>query len=345
MKTNHLKFLKAYFESIGKKQNDIVRETGFKQPYVSAMINGKKIIGKSNAAKLSELYGLSYSWLLTGEGEMLQLNSIQNNTKNKIMDKLERINKAVDFLRFKKVFNTQKELAVIMEKPAPNVSDALKGGRYFTDKFVVCFSEKFKDFINKDWLLTGEGEMLAQPTATQTNEGNNNNNVVGDNNNVGNTYNNTYAHARVREDEQKMQVIDNDVKPIVPKYLASQPNTDVYKVIRAGQVANLNTLRTLPPYKDFDFYYQVRQDAMQPIYMQGDVLALAHVESGSDIIQGAAMVIDTADYGFLLRRLYDRGDAYECRRVNENSAFENQLVRKDKVIRLYRVVYSLRLGD
>lgn len=259
------------------------------------------------------------------------------------MDTKERINKAVEMLRFKGTFKSQKQLANILGKSEGNISRALKGDeKYLTNGFIICFADKFGTIINKEWLLTGKGEMLAQPTATQTNEGNNNNNVVGDNNNVGNTYNNTYAHAR---EHINTNIVSDDIKPIIPKYLASQPNTDVYKVIRSGQVANLNTLRTLPPYKDFDFYYQVRQDAMQPIYMQGDVLALAHVESGSDIIQGAAMVIDTADYGFLLRRLYDRGDAYECRRVNENSAFENQLVKKDKVIRLYRVVYSLRLGD
>ena len=253
--------------------------------------------------------------------------------------KVERIEKAFKYLQYKGLVQDKKNLAVKMNRNTSSISRVFSGDeKYLTDKFFIKFCHTFNDIINKDWLLTGEGEMLAQPTATQSNEGNNNNNV-------GNTYNNTYAHAHAREEYVNTNVVSDDVKPIIPKYLASQPNTDVYKVIRAGQIANLNTLRTLPPYKDFDFYYQVRQDAMQPIYMQGDVLALAHVAVGSDIIQGAAMVIDTADYGFLLRRLYDRGDAYECRRVNENSAFENQLVRKDKVIRLYRVVYSLRLGD
>lgn len=250
---NHLIYLASFFKENKKKQEDIAKDLSVTQQYVSSILSGKKSVGKKVAAKLSELYGLSFSWL-----------------------------------------------------------------------------------------LTGEGEMLAQHTTNQRNEGNNNNNVVGNNNNVGNTYNNTYAHTHAREN---VNISNDDAKPIIPKYLASQPNTDVYRIIQSGQVANLTTLRTLPPYKDFDFYYQVRQDAMQPLYMQGDVLALAHIADGSDIIQGAAMVIDTADYGFLLRRLYDRGDCYECKRVNENSAFENQLVKKDKVIRLYRVVYSLRLGD
>lgn len=253
--SQHLKRLADYFKENGKKQDDLCTDLGVTQPYISAIISGKKTIGRRTAEKLSELYGLSYSWLLTGEGDML----------------------------------------------------------------------------------------AKQPTANaQHTEGNNNTNVIGDNNNVANNVTITRAHAHANNN---IIEVHEDTKPIVPKYLASKPNTDVYQVIKQGQIANLTTLKTMPPYQDFDFYYQVRQDAMQPLYMQGDVLALVHVSDGSDIVQGAAMVVDTKDYGFMLRRLYDRGDCYECKRINEESAFENQKVAKDKVIRLYRVVYSVRLGD
>lgn len=220
------------------------------QPYISAILNGKTPIGKAQAKRLSELYGLSVSWL-----------------------------------------------------------------------------------------LTGEGEMLAQSAPTLHNEGNNNTNVVASNN-----VTITRAHARTYDNVEEYANAE-EMKPIVPKYLASQQDTDVYAVIKGGQITNLTLMKTIPPYQDFDFYYQVRQDAMIPEYKQGDVLALAHLKNNSDIVQGAAMVIDTTDYGFLLRRLYDRGEYYECKRINENSAFEDQKVTKDKVIRLYKVVYSVRLGD
>lgn len=342
---NHLIALSDFFKSIGKKQNDIARELSIAQPYISSLINGKRTIGRKMSARLAELYGLSYTWLLTGEGNMIQDSSHLLQQQNNIsMGQLERINQAVDYLKFKKVFKTQKELAVMIGKQAPNVSEALKGGKYFSDSFILCFADRFKDIISTDWLLTGEGDMLAkQPIANaQHTEGNNNTNVIGDNNNVANNVTITRAHAHANNN---IIEVHEDTKPIVPKYLASKPNTDVYQVIKQGQVANLTTLKTIPPYQDFDFYYQVRQDAMQPLYMQGDVLALVHVSDGSDIVQGAAMVVDTKDYGFMLRRLYDRGDCYECKRINEQSAFENQKVAKDKVIRLYRVVYSVRLGD
>lgn len=188
--------------------------------------------------------------------------------------------------------------------------------------------------LNMSWLLTGEGDMLRHAPSQ---------NITGNNNIVGNsnTGNNT-----IIADTQAQKSTDNHYKPIVPKYLTSQPNTDVYKILNTdGHSLQLDSMTAIPPYNNFDFYYMVRQDAMKPLYKEGDVLALAHTERGSDIIQGASMIIDTNDFGFLLRRIYDRGDYYECRIINENSSFETQNIAKTKVIRLYRIVYSIRLGD
>lgn len=188
--------------------------------------------------------------------------------------------------------------------------------------------------LNMSWLLTGEGEMLRHAPS---------HNITGNNNIVGNsnTGNNT-----IIADTQAQKSTDNHSKPIVPKYLTSQPNTDVYKILNTdGHTMQLDSMTAISPYNNFDFYYMVRQDAMKPLYKEGDVLALAHTERGSDIIQGASMIIDTNDFGFLLRRIYDRGDYYECRIINENSSFETQKISKTKVIRLYRIVYSIRLGD
>ena len=189
--------------------------------------------------------------------------------------------------------------------------------------------------LNMAWLLTGEGEMLRHAPSQ---------NVTGNNNIVGNS--NTGNNTIINNTQPKKDENAPPTKLIVPKYLTSLPNTDVYKVLKAdGHTMQLDSMTAIPPYNNFDFYYMVRQDAMKPLFKEGDVLALAHTERGSDIIQGASMIIDTNDFGFLLRRIYDRGDYYECRIINENSSFETQNIAKTKVIRLYRIVYSIRLGD
>lgn len=252
MKYNHLKKLKDYFYSIGIKQDVLSKELGVSQPYISQLINGKKEVGKKVANKLSEKFGLSQYWLLTGEGEMLRDQSTTN---------IER------------------------------------------------------------------------------------NNTYGDNASENNNMTITNARTRTREENEGDKHKEIIYKPVVTKQLATQPDTDVYSAIKEDKTLKLQYIPTIPPYTSIDFYYTIRQDAMLPEYKLGEVLALEHMKSNSDIVQGAAMVVDTSDFGFLFRRIYDRGDYYECRRINEDSVFENQNVPKSKVIRLYRVVYSMKFGD
>jgi transcriptional regulator with XRE-family HTH domain len=64
--------LRQYFEQQGMSQQDIADKLGTTRAYVSAILNGRKSIGKNQAEKLSNLFGFSKAWLLTGEGPMLR---------------------------------------------------------------------------------------------------------------------------------------------------------------------------------------------------------------------------------------------------------------------------------
>lgn len=195
--------------------------------------------------------------------------------------------------------------------------------------------------LNISWLRTGEGEMLRDQSTTNIAS----NNTYGDNASGNNNITITNARTRTREENEDDKHEEIVFRPVVTKQLATQSDTDVYSVIKEDKTLKLQYIPAIPPYTSIDFYYTIRQDAMLPEYKLGEVLALEHMKSNSDIVQGAAMVVDTSDFGFLFRRIYDRGDYYECRRINENSVFENQNVPKSKVIRLYRVIYSMKFGD
>ena len=65
------KELAKFFISIGLSQKDIASRMGTSSAYINALLNGRKAIGKKQAAKMENLFGLSSSWLLTGQGEML----------------------------------------------------------------------------------------------------------------------------------------------------------------------------------------------------------------------------------------------------------------------------------
>ena len=248
MERNHLKQLKDFFEQRGIKQDELSNEFNVSQSYISQLINGKKEAGKKIASKLSEKYGISEAWV-----------------------------------------------------------------------------------------LTGKGEMLAQPQTTTITASNNS---YGDNASGNNNITITPTQGTNFKDNVHSVIL----RPIVNKLLASRPNTDVYKIVK-GDGLKLQHILAFPQYDDFDFYYQVRQDAMFPTYDKGDILALMHMPVDANIIQGSAMVIDTKSFGFLFRRVYDNGDSYECKCINENSVFKNQSISKDDVIRLYRVIYAIKSGD
>lgn len=63
--------LKKFFKRQGITQAEIAERYGTTQAYINLLLNGKTPIGKSCAVKLHELYGLSVSWLLTGNGNMI----------------------------------------------------------------------------------------------------------------------------------------------------------------------------------------------------------------------------------------------------------------------------------
>ena len=82
-------------------------------------------------------------------------------SESRMDDKLERLQKAVDALKYLGVFKTQQDAANQMLMSRPNFSAALNGSeKYFTENFLDRFLSVFGNTISSGWLLTGEGEML-----------------------------------------------------------------------------------------------------------------------------------------------------------------------------------------
>ena len=70
--TDISKEIANFFENKGLTQKDVARLLGTTPQYISAILCGHKSIGKKQAAKLEQLFGLSAPWLLTGKGDMLR---------------------------------------------------------------------------------------------------------------------------------------------------------------------------------------------------------------------------------------------------------------------------------
>ena len=76
--------LSNFFIEKGLNQKEVALQLGTTSAYVNAIVNGRKTIGKKQATKLENLFGLSASWLLTGEGEMLTASNEENEPQPKI---------------------------------------------------------------------------------------------------------------------------------------------------------------------------------------------------------------------------------------------------------------------
>ena len=84
------------------------------------------------------------------------------------MDRKERLQKAINYLRLNGIVSSQVDTANKMGASEATVSNALKGNdKYLTDKFLKRFNGAFGGLFNLDWLLDEEGEMLNRSTRSE----------------------------------------------------------------------------------------------------------------------------------------------------------------------------------
>lgn len=79
---NH--YLIYAFKKLGKNQQDVILDLGNSQPYVSALMNGKKKVGKDVAKKLKDLYGFDELATLTGNIPNSEGSMLKNITKDEV---------------------------------------------------------------------------------------------------------------------------------------------------------------------------------------------------------------------------------------------------------------------
>lgn len=70
-----------------------------------------------------------------------------------------RLQQAIEYLKDNGKIHKQQDIADALGMAKTHLSVALRGGKYFTEGFLRRFAKAYSDYINEDWLLTGEGRM------------------------------------------------------------------------------------------------------------------------------------------------------------------------------------------
>lgn len=217
----------------------------------------------------------------------------------------ERLNEAFNYLRFKGLVKTQKDLAEAIGATAPNVSSALKGDeKFLTDSFIARFSEAFEE-VSSHWLLTGEGEMLR-----------------------GNEAEGVVVAGWKSEDEVSLV-------PLLP--IAAQGGSLNDFVV---SVKENDCERVVSPIRGADFAMPVAGDSMAPEYPAGSQIFIKKINERAFIDWGKVYVLDTCN-GSVIKRVFPSDNAEKVKCVSINPEYPPFEVSYENIYGMYRVLLCM----
>lgn len=161
------------YKGLVKTQRELADKLGASYSNISSAMKGEERACTNNLLKRINraFHGMfSEDWLINGEGDMLaqqeeQEQIIISNDNN--MNRHDRMRTVYEYLRRNGLIRTQKDLAEKVSAAQPTISGAMRGSEMcLTDNLFRRINAAFGYIFNERWLLTGEGEMLAEGHTT-----------------------------------------------------------------------------------------------------------------------------------------------------------------------------------
>ena len=277
---------------------------------------------------------------------------IMESTKTKSID-LEnapmRIVEALHYLIKEGNYKKQEEIANEIGCTPSNLSGLKKGkDGVLTESLLMRFAQTFRNTINKDWVLFGDGEMLIksaddiQRASTVVNQAwaNNSPNAM-----VNSAYNGNITVSEGENTKRNKYGDSPDEErrwcPVVPTSMARQGNFDIMGHVTKQIGGSMERLYagTAP----IDVWHYVTDNDLYPFYQKGDCLGLkAYDIDDRRIKTGNVYVVDTNRDGFIFRRfrLLENGD-FESYTFNESDP-QSYVIPQEDIIRVYSVVLMFR---
>ena len=224
---------------------------------------------------------------------------------------------------------SQKDVAEAMNVSTSFINAILNNRKAIGKKVADKLSNLYG--LSASWLLTGEGEMFKNVTNITHNvvNGNANNSIVGDNNNVSMLRPNKYGDSP--NEERKWA-------PVIPQSYAHMPDFDIMghitKQMTGGDIEKLYSGTA-----NVDVWHYITDDALEPYYRRGDCLGLkAYEKDDLRIIPGELYAVDTKRDGLIVRILYNTENGDLLAKCTNKPAYDDFVIPRSDVIRIFKKV-------
>ena len=229
-----------------------------------------------------------------------------------------RLTKAVEYLRDNGMARKHEEIAALSGLSRSNVTSALNGDyKRITEGNLRKFAAAYSDYINEDWLLTGEGRMEKKLTFE-----------------VPSDLTDGYLSL--------VNKIINDkgsLRPHIPADKAVVAAGFVGSAIGSVQEGECEVRPMMAPLPWYDFTIEVSGDSMEPTLRSGDTIACEWLPRDAEYKKGKIYVLDTNE-GAVVKRITNDGNVIHCH--SDNPKYKDFIVDVDSILRIARVVGFVR---
>lgn len=139
---------------------------------------------------------------------------------------------------------------------------------------------------------------------------------------------------------KKEEKIDSELVPVIPTDIYKEYNINIVEYVKNN---NVNTLRRIDIFPQYDLVYVVNDTAMIPNITNGDYLFLKLVDKNELIINGDVYAINTKSNGLIVRCCNENGDSIICSAIN-NQRFTPISINKNDIINLFKIVGMTRFS-
>lgn len=229
-----------------------------------------------------------------------------------------RLTQAVEYLKDNGQARTQMDMAALMGVRQPHLASALNGDyKRLTEGFLRKFAAAYSDYINEDWLLTGEGRMEKKLTIE----------VPAD---MADGY--LSLANKIINDK-------GSLRPHIPADKAVVAAGFVGSAIGSVQEGECEVRPVMAPLPWYDFTIEVSGDSMEPTLQDGDIIACEWLPRDAEYKKGKIYVLDTNE-GAVVKRITNDGNVIHCH--SDNPKYKDFIVDVDSILRIARVVGFVR---